>query len=326
MNYKKSLCILLTSVLITGLSGCSSNGTIYQAFNENSQMIPYMSQDSIGVQYADSFAKDLCVLPSNYRMKKDAFMTAKASLIFDITDKETLYADNIYERLYPASVTKIVTALIAIEECDLDDMVTVSHNAANITEWGAKKCGFLEGDKIKLKDLLYCFLIYSGNDAGIAIAEHVSGSVEAFSEKMNQKAKELGAVDSHFVNPHGLHDDNHYTTVYDIYLFFQECIKNSVFLDIINSKSVNIKYENADGKSQNALFYNTNRYLVGREQAPKQVTVIGGKTGTTQKAGSCLTLYSKNAKGNKYISIIFYAATGDDLFSQMTHLLQYETE
>lgn len=326
MKYKKGLCILLTSVLITSLTGCNSNVTIYQSFDENSQMIPYMSQDSTGVQYADSFAKDLCVVPLNYMIKKDAFMTAKASLIFDITNKEALYADNIYDRLYPASVTKIVTALIAIEECDLEDIVTVSRNAANITEWGAKKCGFLEGDKIKLKDLLYCFLIYSGNDAGIAIAEHVSGSVEAFAEKMNNKAKELGAVDSHFVNPHGLHDDNHYTTVYDIYLFFQECIKNSVFLDIINSKSVSVKYKGADGKTKKAEFYNTNRYLLGREQAPEHVTVIGGKTGTTQKAGSCLTLYSKDAKGNDYISIIFYAATGDDLFSQMTHLLQYETE
>lgn len=326
MNLKKGLCILLTSVLLTSLTACNSNGVTYREFDESSQLIPYMSTDSLEVQYADSFAKNLCVLPYNYKQKKDSFMTAKASLIFDITENQPLYADNIYDRLYPASVTKIVTTLIALEECDLDDIVTVNHNAANITEWGAKKCGFLEGDKIQLKDLLYSFLIYSGNDAGIAIAEHISGSVEAFSDKMNEKAKELGAVDSHFVNPHGLHDDNHYTTIYDIYLFFNECIKNPVFLDIINTNNIYIKYKGADGKTKKAEFASTNRYLVGKEQAPEEVTVVGGKTGTTQKAGSCLTLYSKNKNGHDYISIIFHAATGDELFSQMTHLLNYEAE
>ncbi|MSS64382.1 D-alanyl-D-alanine carboxypeptidase family protein [Velocimicrobium porci] len=322
MKYKRGLCILLAGILLTG---CSSN-TMYNEFEDGQQIIDFISPDSSEIQYADSFAKDLCVVPVNYQNKKDPFMTAKASLIFDVTDHKILYADNVYERLYPASVTKIVTSLIALEECDLNEMVTISHNAANITEWGAKKCGFQEGDQIKLKDLLYSFLIYSGNDAGIAIAEHISGSVEAFAEKMNQKAKELGAVDSHFVNPHGLHDDNHYTTIYDIYLFFEECIKNKTFLDIINTKGFTAHYKGADGKSKTAFFPSTNRYLVGREQAPENVTVIGGKTGTTSKAGSCLTLYSKNSNGHDYISIIFHASTGNELFAQMTRLLEYESK
>lgn len=108
---------------------------------------------------------------------------------------------------------------------------------------GAKLCGFAEGDKITLKKLLYSFLICSGNDAGIAIAEHISGSVEKFAELMNKEAKSLGCSGSNFVNPHGLHDDNHYTTPYDLYLVFHELLNYDVFMDIINQSSYKAEFK-----------------------------------------------------------------------------------
>lgn len=271
----------------------------------------------------DTFAKDLCVVPADYKTEnKNKKLNASSTLIFDVTDQEILYADNVYKKLYPASVTKIMTAFTAFKYGDLNDTVTFSYEASHITEWGAKLCGFKEGDKVNLKQLLWAFLLFSGNDAGIAIAEHISGSVEEFAKLMNEEAKKLGALGSNFVNPHGLHDDKHYTTTYDVYLIFNELIKNETFVEMISAKECTVKYKDKENKSQTVTYESTNRYLTGKTDAPKGVTVIGGKTGTTSKAGSCLVLYSQGENGHDYISVVFHAESGDSLFQQMSELLE----
>ena len=228
--------------------------------------------------------------------------------------------------MYPASTTKIVTALVALKYGNLDDVVTIGYNATHITEYGAKLCGFAEGDKITLKKLLYSFLICSGNDAGIAIAEHISGSVEKFAELMNKEAKSLGCSGSNFVNPHGLHDDNHYTTPYDLYLVFHELLNYDVFMDIINQSSYKAEFKGADGSKKTLWFSSTDKYLLGSAKAPDGVTVIGGKTGTTSMAGSNLILYTKNDNGKDYISVVMHASDSFSLYSQMSHLLEMENK
>lgn len=326
MKYIKFSFLLLTGVLLTG---CFGGTKLPMDFTEDisykNQLVRYLpaGYDTIN---ANSLADTLCVVPLDYEAEEEnPSLTATSTLIFDITDQEILYADNVYEKLYPASVTKILTVLVALEQCDdLSEIVTVSYNASHITEWGAKKCGFEEGDQIAMKDLLYSFLVYSGNDAGIAIAEHISGSENAFADLMNEKAKELGAIDSHFVNSHGLHSDDHYTTAYDMYLIFNECIKHELFVDMIKTARYPCNYKNAAGESKQKVYENTNRYLLGTEKAPSGTTVVGGKTGTTQKAGSCLVLYSLDDVGHQHISIVFQALNGDDVFHQMTTLLRYE--
>ena len=145
----------------------------------------------------------ICVIEETGQTKKqDSIMDAKASIMINDTDSKMLYSHNIYKKIYPASITKIVTALVVFKYGNLEDKVTVSYNASHITEYGAKLCGFEEGDKIILRDLLSSFLVHSGNDAGIAIAEHISGSEKAFAKLMNREMKNLGAVHSHFVNSH----------------------------------------------------------------------------------------------------------------------------
>ncbi|MEG2441092.1 MAG: D-alanyl-D-alanine carboxypeptidase, partial [Acetivibrio sp.] len=230
--------------------------------------------------------------------------------------------DHVYKRLYPASITKIMTAYVAFKYADLHDTVTFSYDASHITEWGASLCGFAEGDQVNMQDLLTAFLVCSGNDAGIAIAEHISGSVDEFAKLMNKEAKALGATQSHFVNPHGLHDEKHYTTPYDIYLIFNALIKNENFINIIHTKDIEVTYSSKSGEIKSKTFTSTNRYLCGKEVPPEGVTVIGGKTGTTFKAGSCLVLYSKGSNEHDYISIVFKAENGDRLFYQMTELLK----
>jgi D-alanyl-D-alanine carboxypeptidase (penicillin-binding protein 5/6) len=314
---------IYTLILVAAiLTGCQNSDDKLLPFPSEDNTITYSETNNREELTSELFAKNLCVVPLDAKIEEDNNLTAISTLIFDTTDQKILYEDNIYKKIYPASITKIMTALVTLKYADLSDTVTVSKNAANITESGAKLCGFKEGDQIKLEALLTAFLVYSGNDAGVAIAEHIAGSVENFADMMNEEAKAVGAVDSHFVNPHGLHDDNHYTTAYDIYLIFNELTHYDTFLKIINNGIVAISYQNADGDKVDKSFQSTNRYLNGKMDPPKGITVLGGKTGTTNKAGSCLVLYSQDKNDHNYISIVLKADNGNDLFAQMTHLLQ----
>ncbi len=314
---KKLICIVLS---VTFLTGCSSSSAVLLPYSEADNVISY--ENIIGTEVSDFFASDLTVIPDELSHMEDTDITATSALIVNTSDDVVLYANNVYERMYPASLTKLITALVVLEEADLTDTVTVSYNASHITESGAKLCGFKEGDKITLEALLNSLLIYSGNDAGTAIAEHMSGTQKGFSKKMNEAAKKIGAVHSNFVNPHGLHDDAQYTTAYDLYLIFNELLKYDKFVSIINQDSYTAVYTDANGKEHTKEFATTNRYLKGTEKAPEGITVIGGKTGTTRKAGNCLILYSQDGQDKSFISLILQADGGNSLFSQMTHLLE----
>ena len=173
---------------------------------------------------------------------------------------------------------------------------------------------------------MYSFLIYSGNDAGVAIAEHIAGDTKSFAVMMNREMKNIGAKHTHFVNPHGLHNNKHYTTAYDLYLVFHHLAKNRTFMDIVSRSNYTAKYVDATGKSKSLYFTSTDRYLLGTAKAPTGVTVIGGKTGTTNNAGSCLILYSKGKKNKDYISVVLKAAGPYALYGQMNHLLDYGTK
>ena len=325
MNVIKKRCRIISIALIASfvLTGCQTDVSI---FNNYDVILPQDGQNAFGTKEQQLFSSNICVVPKKKQSEKDSFMTAGASLIFDNTDNKMLYADNIYQKMYPASTTKIVTALVALKYGNLDDVVTIGYNATHIMEYGAKLCGFAEGDKITLKKLLYSFLICSGNDAGIAIAEHISGSVEKFAQLMNKEAKSLGCSGSNFVNPHGLHDDNHYTTPYDLYLVFHELLNYDVFMDIINQSSYKAEFKGSDGSKKTLWFSSTDKYLLGSAKAPEGVTVIGGKTGTTSMAGSNLILYTKNDNGKDYISVVMHASDSFSLYSQMSHLLEMENK
>ncbi len=243
--------------------------------------------------------------------------------LYRLSDKTVLQESGILDKIYPASTTKLLTALVALKHCNLSESVTFSYNASHIGVAGAMTCGFEEGDTVMLGDLLTALLIYSGNDAGIAIAEHVAGSVEAFAELMNDEAKKLGAVDTHFVNPHGLHNKEHYTTAYDIYLILNELIHYNSFLSIISMPYCEVNYVDAQGYAKSKTFNSTNLYFEGKFAAPEEVEIIGGKTGTTNAAGCCLTLYFKTKDGTSYIAEVFHAPTYEILYGKMTELMKF---
>ena len=177
------------------------------------------------------------------------------------------------------------------------------------------------GDTFTLEQLLYGLMIPSGNDAANAIADHIAGSTDAFVEKMNAKAKELGATHTHFVNANGLHSTDHYTTAYDLYLIFNEALKLPLFCEIINAQSYTADYTDANGAAKQQVWKVGNWYLKGDREAPEGVTVLGGKTGTTQAAGYCLIMASDGDDGKEYISVVLKSANRPSLYDNMTEIL-----
>ncbi len=270
--------------------------------------------------YAGLFAADLCVVAdeSVYDAQE---ITAEAGAVFDLTGHRTIYSKNAFERLYPASITKIMTAILAIRYGNLSDTVTVTQDAV-ITESGASLCGIKPGDRLTLEQLLYGLMLPSGNDAGAAIAVHIAGSIEAFADMMNEEARRLGAVDTHFVNPHGLTDENHYTTAYDLYLIYQEALTLPEFREVTGCLSYDAAYTDAAGALVTQTWQNTNQYLIGKRDAPDGLTVFSGKTGTTQAAGSCLIMATRSDDdGAEYISVVLKSPDRNSLYDNMTKLI-----
>lgn len=273
-------------------------------------------------QRASSFAYNLCVGDDNVPLDGIELLDSQNGALFDLDNRKVLYAHNMYGKLYPASMTKIMTALLALENGNKDEIVTISENNVDL-ESGSQVCGFVAGDQVALGDLINCLLVYSGNDAASAIAETIGQTEAHFVEMMNQKAAELGMTGTHFTNPHGLQDDNHYTTAYDIYLMLNEAMKNTDFLSIIQLSSYTVKYESYDGSLKTTTLTATDHYLTGEATPPMGVTVLGGKTGTTEDAGNCLALITQNAYGAPFISVVANAASKELLYQQMNYLLDH---
>ncbi len=275
--------------------------------------------DSATVQ---PFAQNLCVVTKDVKKANFADTSqCEAAILFDVNNAEILYAQNAHEQLHPASLTKVMTALVAIKYGTPEQILNAT-NVVYIDEQGAQLCGLKAGDSMTLNQALYICLLYSANDVAMMIAENISGSVDKFVELMNQEAHALGATNTNFVNPHGLTDPQQYTTAYDLYLIFNEAMKYEKFAEIIQTTSYDTTYYNIKNEPIEISVQNTNKFLNGKETAPDNVTVIGGKTGTTNAAGHCLMLLSRDKNGSPYISIVLRAESSDSLYAQMTDLLE----
>ena len=209
---------------------------------------------------------------------------SEAAVLIDSNTGTVLYSKNGEERKYPASTTKILSAIIAIETCDLDEIVTVQQSAVSQIPAGYSSAYLTDGEEISVRDLLTVFLVHSANEAGYVLAEHISGSIENFADLMNQKAKEIGCTNSHFVNPSGIHDDNHYSSAYDLSLIAKYCMKNSTFRNLVSLQSCTIE---ATNKSDSRYYANTND-LINPSSKYYLEDCIGIKTGFTSEAKNCL--------------------------------------
>lgn len=218
-------------------------------------------------------------------------VVASAAILMDGQTGQILFERNAFIRREPASTTKILTAIILLEEGNLKDKVRISKKAART---GGSTMHLKAGQVHSVHDLLHGLLLRSGNDAAVALAEHLSGSEEAFAAKMNARARAMGAQASNFKNPHGLPDPQHYTTAYDLARITQYALRNPKFAQIVAARSTGLTYEELD---RNVVLHNTNRLLHMLPEAD------GVKTGTTGNAGKCL-VFSGTRQGQQLIGVI----------------------
>ena len=306
------------AVLITGC-GSTEYDMAYKLNNDVSSF--QLTSTAMSQEMLTPFAADLCVVgESDISASGVSLPDVGAAALFNQRSLETVYAKNVNEQLHPASLTKIMTALVAIKYGSSDQMLTASENV-RITEPGATLCGLNPGDQMTLDQALHVLLLQSANDVAIMIAEGISGSVDEFVATMNREAAAIGATNCNFTNPNGLTEEGHYMTAYDLYLIFQEALQYELFNQIIQMSTYTTTYRDRNGNEKSLELKNSNRYLRGSYEMPTNVTIIGGKTGTTTAAGSCLILLSRSSDGTPYISIIMKDSSGDQLYADMSELL-----
>ena len=247
-----------------------------------------------------------------------------AVMLLDATTGQVLYEKNADEQIYPASTTKILTCILALEKGNLDDMVTIGPDG-DWTGSGYSLMGLKKDQKISLKELIYGMMLISGNDAAAAIAVHLGGSIEGFADMMNQKAQELGMSGSHFITPHGVDTDGHYVTARDMATLSLYAMKNEQFMEIVRSASYDFPSMNFTTEKQKQ---NTNKLLISN--VPEGETnyyyeyATGIKTGATPKAFRCVVC-SAEKDGMKLLCLIYgdETADGSDRWPLAKSLFEY---
>lgn len=254
---------------------------------------------------------------------------AESAIVMEASTGAILYNKDMDMVNYPASITKIMTALVTLENASLDETVTYSYNATHTIEAGSSTIGTTEGEELTVEQSLYALLLESANECGNGLAEHVAGSVDAFVEMMNQKAKELGCTNTNFVNPHGLHDENHYTSAHDMALIMQAALQNEDFVRI----SGTAKYQMPATNKDDEITYMTNHHcMIAPYRSNSNFlddTVIAGKTGGTSAAKNTLVTAAER-NGMTIIAVTMRTAStgerGVPLFPDTALLLDYVSE
>lgn len=317
---RRRISLILAGMLCgVSLGGCSWGTQLEDAYTADRPGFAVLEQgEEEEISY---FAEDLCVADEDVAAVEADVSDSLAACFFNVDTREILYAKNVHDRLYPASTTKIMTALLALEQGDLDAQATVSQEAITFHESGVSTAKLKEGDVLTLRQLLYALLVVSANDAANVIAEKIAGSSEAFVAMMNEKAVAIGATNTHFVNPNGLHDEEHYTTAYDLYLMFQEAMKYDAFLEILATPSYEATYMAADGTEVTAAWPSSNQFTKGDVTVPEGVAAVGGKTGTTSAAKCCLVQLFEDGAKERYVAIILGCSDRAVMYQEMQSFL-----
>lgn len=248
----------------------------------------------------------LYVTPAAAYMPSTFTLTAEGCLIANTDTDTVIYEKNADQKLYPASLTKIMTAIVVLDECkDLEGTIVTANKDTLDLLLGTDSSVFnlVDGEQLPALELLYILLVHSANDAANTLAEHFGGTIPGFVDKMNAKAKELGMSGTHYMNPHGLHDDNHYTTPRDMYTLTKYALKNETFKKIFGTVR---HYVPATNKTPNRRVLATTVFIQDPNTSMPNTyyrPVDGGKTGYTDPAGRCLVTYAEE-KGVTYICVV----------------------
>ncbi len=317
---------LLCSLCIGLLSGCASGDAELLANYAASDSIV---QTDVGAMVDATFAPLLsqwfiCDITEEMLEPDPIFDPEQPSrsgceFVINRTENAFVYGYGVLDQVYPASLTKLMTALITLKECQPQENVTISAEVAKLNRGSISPLD--EGDVISVYNLLTCLLTVSANNAAVALANYLAGSEEAFAVKMNEEMARLGANNTHFLNSSGLHENGHTTTPYDMYIVYQECMKYDTFREIMQICRGEYEYYNADGEQCVREIETTNQFKLGTYAVPEGITILGGKTGTTTQAGYCLMLHISNAEGVEYIVGVYHAETEEKLYNKLYDLM-----
>ena len=243
-------------------------------------------------------------------------ITSEGAVVIEASTGCILYDKSANEAFHPASTTKLMTSLLAIEQSMLSEIVTCSHDAIYSIGWDSSRAGLVEGEQIDMENALYAILLASANEVSYAVAEHVGGTIENFVSLMNQRARELGCTNTHFVNPHGLDDPEHYASPYDLALIARQAIEYTTFRRISGAY-----YHQIPATNLNVARDIGNTHQIIRKRIAYE-GVFAGKTGTTSQAGSCLVTCAER-NGMTLICVIMKAPNSDTVYKETMALLDY---
>ena len=254
-------------------------------------------------------------------------ISAEAAILIDSSTGKVFYGKNENQKMYPASTTKIMTAILTLENANLNDVVTVPYDAIRTIPAGYSIAALQTDEQLTVNQLLQVMMVYSANDAANVLAFHISGSLENFANLMNQKVSELGLNDTHFTNPSGMHDENHYTTAHDMAIIMQYCMEDNTFRNLAGLKSCIIP---ATNKYQERTFNTTNNLLINSQTNINNNSyyeyAIAGKTGFTSQAKNCLVSVA-NKDDLELICVVLAAGTNANgtstKFSDSKSLFEY---
>ena len=243
---------------------------------------------------------------------------SESAILIESKTGKVLFEKNMHDKKYPASTTKILTAIIAIEKCNLSEKATASEKAISSLEKGYTKADIQVGETFTIEELLNVLILQSANEAACIIAEHISGSTEEFAKLMNEKAKEIGCKESNFVNPNGMHDENHYSSAYDLAMIARYAMKNKTFRELVIKKECSLPHTEFWGDEQveehgERNFKNTNQ-LLNPESKYYYPYANGIKAGFTTPAKNCL-VSSSNKNGFEVITVVLHAESTEDNLS-----------
>ncbi len=242
---------------------------------------------------------------------------SEAAVLIDAKSGYVLFDKNMNKKMFPASITKVLTTLLILEKGNLNDTIKASFDSIYNIGAGGSNMALKENEELSLKDALYGIMLKSANDACMVAGEHISGSAEKFVDLMNERAKEIGALNTNFVNPHGYHNKEHYTTAYDMALIMQEAIKNEEFVKIISTDTYTIPKTNL---SEQRILKNSNR-LILKDNPQYYKYCVGGKTGYTEKAGNTLVTYAK--KDDMELIAVILKSNVNERFPDTVKLFEY---
>lgn len=242
---------------------------------------------------------------------------ADGAIVMEASTGLILYEKDAYSSYYPASITKIMTTLLALENCNLNETMTMSHEAEWDVDFNSSRIGLVEGESVSLKDALYAVMLESANEVSYGVAEHVAkGTAEDFAAMMNARATELGCINTHFVNPHGLHDDDHYTCAYDMALISRAAIQIPEFRTITGTRTHTIPSTNKNVARPLANHHRFIRKTMNYDGA------IGGKTGGTTEAKTTLVTFAER-NGLTLIAVVLHVDTGIHAYEDTAKILDF---